>query len=62
MLSFCYRPISLNCIRDKMDPNNIHHYQTIQAFIEDCKLLFSNAKQFYEVSLNVNKLNVIRLL
>ncbi|KAG5678202.1 hypothetical protein PVAND_007895 [Polypedilum vanderplanki] len=41
------KPLSLNNIRDKMDPHNINHYQNVQAFIDDCKLLFNNAKQFY---------------
>jgi hypothetical protein len=36
-------------IRDKLDPQNINHYQNVQGFIDDCKLLFANAKLFYEV-------------
>lgn len=37
-------------IRDKLDPQNINHYQNVQGFIDDCKLLFANAKLFYEVT------------
>lgn len=43
-------PLSLNCIREKLDPNNRQHYQTVQGFIDDCRLLFSNALNYYGVS------------
>jgi hypothetical protein len=42
--------LSLNCIREKLDPSNGKHYQTIQSFIDDCRLLFSNALLYYGVS------------
>lgn len=47
-------PMSLNCIREKLDPNNSNCYKSIQAFIDDCRLIFSNACQFYSVSCDPN--------
>ena len=48
-------PLSLNCIREKLDPNHMHHYQNVQSFIDDCRLLFDNAYLYYTVSLNTWK-------
>lgn len=50
MQLFFSRPLSLNCIREKLDSSNANHYQNVQGFLDDCKLLFANAKQFYEAS------------
>ncbi|CRK90517.1 CLUMA_CG004122, isoform A [Clunio marinus] len=36
-------PISLNCIREKLDPNHMQHYQSVQSFIDDCRQMFTNA-------------------
>lgn len=41
------RPISLNCIREKLDPNHMQHYQNVQSFLDDCRLLFTNAFLYY---------------
>jgi hypothetical protein len=55
---FIHSPISLCCIREKLDPNSPQHYSNVQAFINDCRRLFNNAYLFYQVSYSPPRLKI----
>ncbi|CRK89690.1 CLUMA_CG003377, isoform A [Clunio marinus] len=41
-------PISLSCIRKKLDTNHDQHYKSVQSFIDDCRQLFTNAFLYFK--------------
>ena len=47
------RPMDLTSIKTKLQPMHFEHYNCINEFISDCKLIFSNCALFNDVSNNV---------
>lgn len=48
--SILFRPMTLDMIRNKVDPNSPSRYTDVESFISDVRLMFSNAYLFYRVS------------
>lgn len=44
--------MTLDMIRNKVDPNSPSRYTDVESFISDVRLMFNNAYLFYRVSIN----------
>lgn len=49
--SIQFRPMTLDMIRNKVDPNSPSRYTDVESFISDVRLMFNNAYLFYRVSI-----------
>ena len=44
------KPMDFSCIKCKMSRNHFNHYSSVEAFLDDCKLVFRNCAVYNSVS------------